>query len=454
MRRLVLALALTFLSSAAVGGEVQIVRGRLIENLSARADATQTYTLYLPNAYDPAKRQPLLFVFDPRGRGTAAAEIFRPAAEEYGWILISSNQTQSDGSNEPNERALRALVPEAGVYATDPNRLYATGFSGTAMLSYLLGIVTGKLAGVIAVGGRVVSGAEPAKFSFAHYGFSGDRDFNNREMRLIDTILDREGKRPHRFRSFSGVHSWISPELARDAIGWMEVVAKNRAVVPKVFGEDLAAARDLKGLAALRHYRAIVRTYEGLVPLDEVRSRVNALEADASVRKELAEETKWDEFERRYQLDVLAKVPSIMADLRAEESPAIASDAARAFRVGDLLRHASRPGAEGAAATRLLESVYAQLVHGITAQLFSRQQYALATAILGAATTIHPERWSCWYNLGAAYALLGNSRQAYGALDKAIAAGFGDAASLEADTDFASLRRDKRFAELLGRMRQ
>src|SRR5688572_25031151 len=121
----------------------------LTENVATRTDPAQTYTLVLPSSYDPAKKHPLLFVLDPRGRGTLAAEIFREAADEHGWILISSNNTMSDGPWEPNERAIRALYPEVERYAADPKRLYATGFSGTAAVAWSFGIRSRGLAGVI-----------------------------------------------------------------------------------------------------------------------------------------------------------------------------------------------------------------------------------------------------------------------------------------------------------------
>src|SRR6202008_4406990 len=83
----------------------------------------------------------------------------------------------------------------------------------------------------------------------AHYGFAGDTDFNNREMRLIDAMLEREGK-PHRFQQFSGEHSGISAELAREAIAWMELIAmkemrraRDEALIAKVYDADMAAAR-------------------------------------------------------------------------------------------------------------------------------------------------------------------------------------------------------------------
>jgi len=451
MLRILLVLVLAV---ASIPAFAQPERGKFAEDIAARKDATQTYTLYLPTTYDATKKHPVLFVFDPRGRGTPAAEIFRDGAEEYGWILISSNQTQSDGSNEPNERALQALIPELGLYATDPKRLYATGFSGTAMVSWLLGIRSAGLAGVIGVGGRLVEGAEPEKFSFAHYGFAAKHDFNNREMRMIDAILERSGKHPHRFQSYEGVHSWITPELAREAIGWLEVVAGNRAVASKVFAEDVAAADTKQGLEALRRYRAILRTYDGILDVEVVRARIAAIESDPATRKELKEEEKWDEFERQYIETVLKRVPAIFSTLREEEGATISSDFVRAFRIGDLRRHASRPGAEGASGQRLLETLYAQMVHRLPPQLFARHDYAFATALLEAATTIHPDRWSAWYNLASAYALAGNPRRAFSSLEKAITAGFQDATHLETDEDFASLRKDKRFEQLLATLRQ
>ena len=269
MRRL--ALVLCF-SGALLAAEPE--RGKLVENVAARADPTQTYTLYLPTSYDTGKEQPLLFVFDPRAGGTFAAEIFRPAAEEYGWILISSNQTRSDDDGAASSRAVRAPLPEVNRYASDPRRIYAAGFSGTAILACGVGIHTGALAGVIGVGGRLVEQFPPAKFAFAHYGFAGDTDFNNREMRKIDALLEREGK-VHRFQQFTGSHRWFPPELAREAVEWMELIAmkerrraRDASLIARLYEHDLAAAKALDAAGqrvdALRRYREIAATFDGL----------------------------------------------------------------------------------------------------------------------------------------------------------------------------------------------
>jgi len=314
-------------------------------------------------------------VLDPRGRGTKAAEVFRGAAEEYGWIIMSSNQTASDDADAPNDRAVRALLAELNVYATDPKRIYATGFSGTAILAWGVGIKTRMLAGVIGVGGRLVDDAPPERFNFAHYGFAGERDFNNREMRMIDDAL--EGVVPHRFTAFDGPHQWITPELARDAFGWFEVLAgKPRE---KIMAEDIAAAEKLTGLAALRRWQAIQRTYGG------VEDRIAKLD----VARELADEKKWDEWEKRYVSDVFYRIGNLLAPIRAMEEPRIA-DIERVFRLPELRRHAKRPGAEGATAKRLIEAVRGQTGFYLPREFEARNEHALAEALRRVAERLAP----------------------------------------------------------------
>lgn len=420
------------LASSAFGAE----KGKLVENVVTRANATQTYTLYLPATYDAAKKHPLLLIFDPRGRASLAAGIFRDAAEEYGWILLSSNQTRSDDPAAPNGDAVRALLAETRLYAFDPKRLYAAGFSGTAILSWRVGIHTGGLAGVIGVGGRSDETVPTAKFNFAHYGFAGDRDFNNREMRQIDAAL--EGVVPHRFQSFDGDHRWITPPLAREALGWFEVLAGNDRIRAKVMAEDIAAAEKLRGLEAWRRWNAIQRTYGG------VEDRIAALD----VARELADEKKWDEWEAQYVSGVFARWGSLLMPIRRMPKPESA-DVARAFRLKDLRRRAGRPGAEGATARRLLEAVFTSTAFYLPRELGARNEHAAAAAVLGVAVDIHPERPNAWYNLGCSHARAGNRGAALEALEKAISLGFADAEHLATDEDLVSLREEKRFQELV-----
>lgn len=398
-------------------------------------------------------------MFDPRGRGTFAADIFKEAAEQHGWIVISSNQTRSDDDGSANTRAVRALLPELGRYASDPRRIYAAGFSGTAILSCAIGVKTDAFAGVIAVGGRLADEVPPAKYSFAHYGFAGDTDFNNHDMRVIDAVLEREGK-THRFQQFVGPHQWLDAALAREAVDWLELIAmkeqrrtRDAAFINAAYERDVAAAKALESAGrrvdALRRAREITRTFDGLHAIDDVSAAVTRLSADAAVQRELKDIAKWDDFEARYMNDVSAQVGTTFARLRQEDVPPTAAVLLREFRVADLQRRAKRDGAEGVTARRVLEAIYTQTSFYLMRDLMEKHEYALAAAVLGVATAIHPDRWPAWYNLGAAHARSGDRRRALDSLVKAVAAGFKDRSQLLSDEDFASLRGEARFRALL-----
>ena len=87
---------------AADSPPLQIAVGEMVEGISCASDPSQTYTLYLPPGFTNDRRWPVLLVFDPRGRSVLAAELFREAADTYGWILVSSDNTRYDGPMEPN----------------------------------------------------------------------------------------------------------------------------------------------------------------------------------------------------------------------------------------------------------------------------------------------------------------------------------------------------------------
>ena len=369
-----------------------VLAALLQENVVTKADPAQTYTLILPDGYDPAKTYPLLFVFDPRGRGTMTAELFRDAAEELGWIVISSNNTRSDGPMEPNERALQALVPEAfGQYSVDRNRVYATGFSGTTLLGWSLA-VKGIVAGVIGVGSHPLDPLPAREFKFAHYGFAGDADFNNSLMRQIDAAIVNA---PHRFESFPGRHQWPPRELVRDALVWLEVLAmkENRrarddAFIAKAFARDATLAAALPPLESLRRYRAIVATYDGLHPIDDAKAALARLEKDPAVKREREAEAKWDAFEERFLTDAFKRLATTIAELRADPSADVKGHFLRELRVAEMKKRAGREGAEGRTARRILANMHVQMSFYLPREFETRGEKWLVDGARAAAEEI------------------------------------------------------------------
>jgi len=433
--------------------------GRLVDGIACRADPSQTYAVYLPSAYDPGRAWPLLFVFDPRSRGAMAAGIFQAAAEEHGWILASSNDTMSDGPWDPNVRAVNAMWPDVQErFSVAPKRLYAAGFSGGAMLSWSVAQATGGLAGVIAVGGRLPPEIPSDEVGFAHFGAAGRHDFNFVPMTEIDELAASRGA-PHRLEIFDGRHQWLAPELARVAVRWLETVAMaegRRPVVPSfveaAWEADLAAAResDEAGdrVTALRRYRALVETFDGLRDVAPARARLAALEGDRTTKRELRTAARWIDWERHRK----AAAHRALGALDDPESPTVPARLASALGIDDLQTRARKEGPEGDAAQRVLESLFVQLSFYRPREYFPAGRYREAATALAVAADVRPLP-HVLYNLGAAEARLGHAEKALAALERAVAAGWTDADHLAADEDYASLRDDETFRALLARMR-
>lgn len=206
--------------------------GRLIDPVACAADPKETYALYIPRSL-PAGPSPILFIFDPRERGGFGADVFLEASEKFGLILVSSNNTRSDGPAEPNITAIRALWIEAhSRFSIDDRRIYFAGFSGTGRAACMMAtLAPGTVAGVIGCGAgfhRDVTSKPP----FLFFGTVGNRDFNYSEMLALDDTLTKLSA-PHRIEVFDGPHRWPPPEVATRAVEWIVLAAMRDGCWPR-----------------------------------------------------------------------------------------------------------------------------------------------------------------------------------------------------------------------------
>lgn len=280
-------------------------RGRIIESIATMSDPAITYAYYLPSNYDASKRWPILYVFDPRKRGPLGAELFRDAAETYGWIIVSSNDTSSNADWLPNSKAINAMWPDAQRrFSVDSKRIYATGMSGGAIMAWSLAKVSKSVAGVIGCSGRPADDHDTDNVTFDWFGTAGVNDFNFSETRLIESKLAALHK-TYRVEIFEGGHQWPASSLLREAVEWMELQAMKRgtrarddAFIAKMLERDLAAASTLTDADALRRYDAIVRTFDGLADVTAAKTKADELRASPAVKRALRDESRVDEFEK------------------------------------------------------------------------------------------------------------------------------------------------------------
>jgi len=437
----------------------RLAPGEIHPAIEAVPDPTQTYALYLPKSFDPAKKWPLLLVFDPRSRGPFAARIFEPAAEKWGWIVASSNDTMSDGPWEPNVRAVNAMVPDLlERLPIDERRVYATGFSGGAMLSWAFGQGPIDLAGVISVGGRPFGTFTDAPPQFAFWGAAGTTDFNYVPTLQLDRLAAK-GARLHRFEPFEGPHSWFSSDDAERALAWMEVVAMQEGRRPK--DADVAVslyARELERIDALveagrqldawRTAAAATATYGGIVDVAQAKRRAEALDRSAEVKAQRKDEA-WGE---RYEERVIRNVEAGMRALRSSDGPPNHHQITKAIDLAQLHDNAELPGLRGESGRRGIAIAYVQFAFYEPRQLMVEKDLLRAKAALETALEIRPNGDPfVWHRLAQAQVALGSDDAALESLGKAIETGHPFAAQILRDPAFEALHQRPEFVALESR---
>jgi predicted esterase len=438
------------------------VRGDITDPVRCGADPRFSYALYLPPAYSPEKKWPILYVLDPRGRGRLAAELFREVAARRGFIVASSNDTESDNPEAPNDRAISALLEDThGRLSIDERRVYASGFSGGARMACGVGYGLKRgVAGVIGCGAGFPSTQPPRReLPFAYFGAAGMRDFNYYEMRTLEKDLVRLAARA-RVVFFDGEHEWFPPELAGEAVEWLELQAmkegripREDALVQRLWEKDLAAARALEqegdAAGAFARYGAAARDLAGLVdvsPAEAARARLRK----EGVEKEASRREKRDAADQSANdtaLETLGKIKSA-------DAPPLLLGLLGELRIAELRKQAARaPTYEAASAQRRLNYVFAHAAFYLPRELGGRGEHLRAALSLSVAAEIRPESPAVWYRLAQSWAKAGSKTRAIDALERAVENGFKDAARLESDPDLEPLRGEAGFGSLLEKIR-
>ena len=453
--------ALLFLAAAACAED--FAPGRVTEHVVCGKEPGQSYALYLPPAYTADKAWPILYLLDARGRALIPIDRFREAAATYGWILASSYNSRSDTKDDPNTPALQAMWRDThDRLALDGRRAYLSGFSGGARASVAIALAAPKaIAGVIGCGAglhddRVSLDGLP----FRYFGTVGDRDFNYYEMRALAARL-AAARAPGRMEVFAGGHDWPPPDLAADAIAWMETEAMksgarspDEALVASLHARDLARADALaaegRETEAYLRYARVAEDYRGLTDVEAERAKADALGRSRAVRKALDDAKDRDEADRATIRAIARKLNSALA------SPEPAASASVAAQLGiAALRRKAASGSpeERLSAERILANLRVQSSFYLPEELLAKKDYAHARLSLEIAAAIDPDDPLVYYNLACASARSGQVGRTLADLQDAVDKGFRRFARIDGDPDFAPVRADPKFRAWLEKAR-
>ncbi|MFC2157829.1 hypothetical protein ACFLT9_08335 [Acidobacteriota bacterium] len=349
--------------------EQELSPGKIIDSVTCRADAVQSYALYLPSNYSPDRTWPILYAFDPGARGRIPLERFREAAERFEFIVVASNNSRN-GPWEPILKAASAVVRDTFErFSIDRNRIYATGFSGGGQVASIFPrMLNLPIAGVIVCGAGLASEQKPEDMNGLLYcGISGNADFNYREMRALDERMEKEGI-THRMIVFDGEHTWPPPEECTRALEWLVVMGMNVGNIPIDKGMivetferelnkagELVASNELGRAASL--YQTLVDTFRDSIDTGGAEQGLKALQSSKSYKKFRKEESKAFQQEDGH----LGNVGRILAQIRqgtfsSLDKSQIIHDLELKYLTGKAKREADNQGR--LMAIRVLEAVW------------------------------------------------------------------------------------------------
>ena len=379
--------------------------GAVLEQVATLADTAERYALYLPSGYRADRTWPVLYLLDPGGRALVPLRLFRPAAERYGYVILSSSNSRSDSTVDPTARALAALFAETERrYAAEVHRLYLAGFSGTARQSWTAAYdYRDNVAGVMGFGAGLPYASFPAltrdtTVHFVFFGGAGLLDFNYDEVRALDAAL-RAWDVPHRIRWYGGRHAWPPEEVCTAAVEWMELQAMRRGLAPRRVGfadslsrRWLAEAQALESAGELveaeERYRAVMEDLNGLSDVSEAAAARERLNRSPQLRRAVA---ALDQEGKRYQ-EYLERLEAFRQEVDRAARPPALQDALRRLMIAKLLEQSeARDTLTSLGARRLLENALVRTGGDYPREYLARSKPAQALLMLDIAQAIRPE---------------------------------------------------------------
>ena len=467
--------------AAAQSPKEEIAKGVVVEKVVCRADPAQSYALYLPSNYDPSRKWPILYGFDPGARGRIPVTQFKDAAEKYGWIVVGSNNSRNQPSQSSVD-AWNAITPDvAERFNVDERRAYATGFSGGARMAlFFAARCNNCLAGVIAGGAGFPTAIVPdASMHFSIFAVAGYEDFNFPEITTLDDPLTKAGI-AHRIYTFEGRHEWFPPVVANEAVGWMELQAikagrraRNEEFIEAAWQNGLSKARSLETAKqpyeAFLAYQSLVDTFSGLHNVSDAEQKVNdyknSREVKDAIRDEQQQITRQRDLEKQFWMLVAERDRNNRAESREAFSQNNSADnrtepgVDASVRLSGMLANwrkesdSADDNGKRRVARRVLSGVSVALYERGIELLETRKNFAEAIKTFRLATEVNPERAGPFYYLAWAYSANGDKKRALENLRTAAGKGFSDISAISENKAFDSLRSDPQFQSIVQAIR-
>ncbi|CAM4312022.1 hypothetical protein [Gillisia limnaea] len=282
--------------------ELTLKKGIVMDSLKVNDSISETFSLFLPKSYSNETTWPVVFVFEPQGRGRSAAQLFSQGAEEQGYIIIASNNIVAQDSLLNNlQVAYRVMDTAFNFFPLDQNRIYTAGFAEGAEVASAIPVVVSNVRGVIAAGGSWLNPKLLKKGNrFSFIGISGYNDYRIYNLKEAVRLYGRN-EHPASLYTFDGFHEWPGSQLLSRALGSFTLQAMQKGLKP---GNpelvELLYQSELEEAERLRRTMHFYKSYELLESMEEKYAIYNKKDELRSLQKDLRRNSLYRQQKREY----------------------------------------------------------------------------------------------------------------------------------------------------------
>ena len=463
MRSLIHAITFVLAALSALNGQGArpggaLKPGSVINGVTCLHDSSQSYTLYLPTNYTPERSWPIIYAFDPFARGKVPVELYREAAEKYGYIVAGSNNAKN-GPTAPEMAAAQAIWQDTHVrFHIDKERVYTTGLSGGARFatSFALYCYTCAVAGVIAEGATYPVREGPgASDHFLYYVIAGDQDFNLPEILELRKKKD-EKHEDFKVKIYSGPHQWAPAEMEEGAIEWLQLKAMQAGKTPRdaafihaLMERTAAEASDgQKSGDALAQYfalRSLAVDFKGLDDVSAYQRQLDELKKSKQLQQAIREENREIDKQRsltREASQQIAQFGQTPPDGQAQMKQQLIATFA------DLRRESKSKSSDHVVYMRAFTELW---IEGMEdgQQEFRNGEYPIAAAYFELMAEAAPDQSWPMLLLAETRTRSGDKKAALKALEAAVKRGVKSRETLTQDPELAPLASDPAFQKIV-----
>jgi dienelactone hydrolase len=437
------------------------IRGTVVPSVSCVHDPSQSYALYLPSNYSPDRRWPIIYAFDPFARGKVPVELYKQAAEKYGYIVAGSNNAKN-GPGALEMAAAQAVWEDTHRrFAIDKDRVYTTGLSGGARFatSFALYCYTCSVAGVIAHGATYpVKEAGAANDHFLYYVAIGDQDFNLPEVAELRAKKEAQGA-AFKVKVYPGPHQWAPADVVENAVAWLELKAMqagkekpNPAFIQEQFQKTQAEATQAEQagdtLTEFYALRSLAFDFKGLVDVSRFESQFQTLKKSKELQH--AEKQEKHEIDRQRSLTETAGSDIAgLAQVGPEQVPVLQQRIMSVF--DDLRRHLKSTAKDRLIYVRAFNQLWIQGIEDGEEQ-YRNREYVRAANYFQVMADVAPDQSWPLLLLAETKVREGDKKAALKALDAAVKRGVKSPLSLTGDPELAPLQADPEFQRIVGKI--